>query len=457
MCGIFGYVGPQDATQMVLGGLSRLAYRGYDSAGIAIVGDEGRLTIRKANGKLENLLTLVGEQPLAGRLGVGHTRWATHGPPSDANAHPHLDGSGRIAVVHNGIVENFAQLRDRLVANGHEFSSATDTEVIPHLIQELLESGISLEEAVRLAASQLKGAHAIACVHVNTPDTMVAVRIGNAGGISVGVGDGEMFVASDLPAVVPLTSTVTFLEPGELAVIHPGNYDLLNLEGENVTTTRHTIGMSPVAAAKAGHKHFMLKEIKEQPEAVMNALRGRLDFSPERISLSELTFTTQEIQRLSRVIFVGMGTSVYASQIGCRFIEHFARIPATAENAAEFRYRDPVIDENTLVVAVTQSGETADTLEALHEAQARGARTATITNVEGSQAARSAEVSLLMRAGPEIGVASTKTMLNSMVVMYLLACALGQQRGLLPNESMAERVGEVSRLPSLLGEALDLA
>ena len=457
MCGIFGYVGPQDATAIILDGLSRLAYRGYDSAGVAVLDDNGRIGVRKAAGKLDNLLRLVESEPLGGRQGVGHTRWATHGPPSDANAHPHLDGSGEVVVVHNGIVENYVELRARLAANGHEFSSTTDTEVIPHLVQELLADGASLEEAVRLAAGQLRGAHAIACMHARTPDTLVAVRVGSAGGVLIGIGDGEAFFASDLPALAPLTSTASFLGPGELAVVQPGECGLMTLDGKPVSGAPHTIAMSPVATAKGGRKHFMLKEILEQPEAAMSALRGRLSLSPQRVVLDELPFSDAEAAGFTRAVFLGMGTSVYASQVGARYLEALARIPASAENAAEFRRPEAIVDEHTLVVAVTQSGETADTLEAMHEARARGARTLAVTNVEGSQAWRAAEASILTRAGPEIGVASTKTMVSSMAAMHLLACALGCQRGALGDEAAARRVEEISRLPALLGDAIELA
>lgn len=457
MCGIFGYLGPQDAAGVVLDGLERLAYRGYDSAGVAVIDDAGHLEMRKAAGKLDNLLRLVEREPLSGQRGIGHTRWATHGPPSDVNAHPHLDGGGEVVVVHNGIVENYMELRDRLAANGHVFSSATDTEVIPHLIQELLAEGVALEEAVRLAARQLRGAHAIACMHARTPETLVAVRVGHAGGISIGGGNGEMFVSSDLPALAPLTSSVTFLRPGEVAVVNPDECSLMTLDGRAAAAAWRTLNLNSVAAEKGGYKHFMLKEIMEQPESAMSVLRGRLSFSPEQVTLDELPFSGAEAAGLSRAVFLGMGTSVYAGHVGARYLETLARIPATAANAAEFRYWDPVVDERTLAVAVTQSGETADTLEALHEARLRGARTIAITNVEGSQASRDAECALLMHAGAEIGVASTKTLVNSMAAMYLLACVLGRQRGVLDEEQSARRAQEVTQLPALLGDALDLA
>ena len=456
MCGIFGYVGHRDATPLVLDGLSRIAYRGYDSAGIAVINGAGALAVRKAAGKLDNLLDLVRRDPLSGNLGLGHTRWATHGPPTEVNAHPHLDSSGGVAVIHNGIIENHRELRARLLADGHAFSSATDTEVIPHLIEHYLLTGLSFVESVRRAAGDLRGAHALACMHTQSPDVLVTLRIGNAGGVAVGYGAGEMFVASDLPAMVSHTSTIRPLEPGELAVVHAEGCDVTTLAGERVNARKQTVNITPIAAAKGGHRHFMLKEIMEQPEAAMSALRGRLEFAPEDVVLDELPLSDRELRELGRVVFVGMGTTLHACMVGARLTELLARVPATAENASEFRYRDPVVDEHTLVVGVTQSGETADTLEAMHRGAEAGGRVLAITNTAGSQASRQAEGTILLHSGPEISVASSKTFVNSMVAMYLLAVRLGAARGALGAADVAEHVETLSRLPGLLGEALDL-
>ena len=456
MCGIFGYVGYRDATPLVLDGLSRIAYRGYDSAGIAVIDSAGALAVRKAAGKLDNLLDLVRRDPLSGNLGLGHTRWATHGPPTEVNAHPHLDSSGGVAVIHNGIIENHRELRARLLADGHAFSSATDTEVIPHLIEHYLLTGLSFVESVRRAAGELRGAHALACMHTQSPDVLVTLRIGNAGGVAVGYGAGEMFVASDLPAMVSHTSTIRPLEPGELAVVHAEGCDVTTLAGERVNARKQTVNITPIAAAKGGHRHFMLKEIMEQPEAAMSALRGRLEFAPEDVVLDELPLSDRELRELGRVVFVGMGTTLHACMVGARLTELLARVPATAENASEFRYRDPVVDEHTLVVGVTQSGETADTLEAMHRGAEAGGRVLAITNTAGSQASRQAEGTILLHSGPEISVASSKTFVNSMVAMYLLAVRLGAARGALGAADVAEHVETLSRLPGLLGEALDL-
>ena len=456
MCGIFGYVGHRDATPLVLDGLSRIAYRGYDSAGIAVIDSAGALAVRKAAGKLDNLLDLVRRDPLSGNLGLGHTRWATHGPPTEVNAHPHLDSSGGVAVIHNGIIENHRELRARLLADGHAFSSATDTEVIPHLIEHYLLTGLSFVESVRRAAGELRGAHALACVHTQSPDVLVTLRIGNAGGVAVGYGAGEMFVASDLPAMVSHTSTIRPLEPGELAVVHAEGCDVTTLAGERVNARKQTVNITPIAAAKGGHRHFILKEIMEQPEAAMSALRGRLEFAPEDVVLDELPLSDRELRELGRVVFVGMGTTLHACMVGARLTELLARVPATAENASEFRYRDPVVDEHTLVVGVTQSGETADTLEAMHRGAEAGGRVLAITNTAGSQASRQAEGTILLHSGPEISVASSKTFVNSMVAMYLLAVRLGAARGALGAADVAEHVETLSRLPGLLGEALEL-
>ena len=456
MCGIFGYVGHRDATPLVLDGLSRIAYRGYDSAGIAVIDSAGALAVRKAAGKLDNLLDLVRRDPLSGNLGLGHTRWATHGPPTEVNAHPHLDSSGGVAVIHNGIIENHRELRARLLADGHAFSSATDTEVIPHLIEHYLLTGLSFVASVRRAAGELRGAHAVACMHTQSPDVLVTLRIGNAGGVAVGYGAGEMFVASDLPAMVSHTATIRPLEPGELAVVHAEGCDVTTLEGERVNARKQTVNITPIAAAKGGHRHFMLKEIMEQPEAAMSALRGRLEFAPEDVVLDELPLSDRELRELGRVVFVGMGTTLHACMVGARLTELLARVPATAENASEFRYRDPVVDEHTLVVGVTQSGETADTLEAMQRGAEAGGRVLAITNTAGSQASRLAEGTILLHSGPEISVASSKTFVNSMVAMYLLAVRLGAARGALGAADVAEHVETLSRLPGLLGEALDL-
>jgi glucosamine--fructose-6-phosphate aminotransferase (isomerizing) len=454
MCGIFGYTGRDEAAPLLLAGLERLAYRGYDSAGIALQSSPGALTVRKAAGRIGNLTALVAREPAGGVCGVAHTRWATHGAPSDANAHPHTDGSGRVVVVHNGIVENHAELRARLEEDGYAFSSATDTEVIPVLLAWHLDHGASFPEAVRLMARDLRGAHAIVCMDAAAPGTLVALRIGHAGGALVGHAEGAMFVASDLTALTPFTCTVTFLEPGQMGVITPDGCAVSTLDGAPVEALPRTVEATAQAAAKGGYKHFMLKEIFEQPEAAMSALRGRLTFDPPGVSLAELPFGPEVLRAVDRAVLLGMGTSLNAAMAGARYIETLARLPATAENAAEFRYRDPVVGPATLVVAVTQSGETADTLEALALARRAGARTITITNTALSQATRMAEGTLLMHAGQEIGVASSKTFITSVETMLLLAGAIGAARGVLDQRATAELVETIAHLPALVGDAL---
>ena len=456
MCGIFGYLGTRDAPAFVLEGLARLEYRGYDSAGIAVVTDDGSLAVRRAPGKLQNLIDEVAAHPLSGHRALGHTRWATHGAPTEANAHPHADCSGRIVVVHNGIVENYVSLKERLLSQGHTFTSSTDSEVICHLIEEHVTAGQPFVEAVRLAASELKGAHGIASVYADEPDTMVALRIGNAGGVSVGYGEDEMYLSSDLPTLLPLTTRVVSLPPGEMAVIRPDGSTYISLDGTAVEHEPQVLAANPVAAAKGGYRHFMLKEIMEQPEAAMSTLRGRITFNPQGITLDEVPFSTKEIQGLDRVTLLGMGTSNLAAQVGARLIESLARIPATAENSSEFRYRDPVADARTLVVSVAQSGETADTLEAMHEGMRSGARILTICNVDGSQATRMAEGTILMHAGPEVGVAASKTFTNSMLCLYLLALHLGRERGVLGPAKVREHVESLELLPGLMAKALEL-
>ena len=456
MCGIFGYVGPREATPLIMEGLTRLEYRGYDSAGIVVLHPDCQLQVRKAAGKLNQLSTLVAAQPLPGAIGLGHTRWATHGGPTDENAHPHTDSTDTVAVVHNGIVENYQVLKEWLQAEGHSFTSATDSEVVPHLIAHYLAQGRPFVDAVRLAAGELRGAHAIAALYTGEPDTLVTLRIGNAGGISIGYGEGEMFLASDLPALAPLTRSVASLAPGQVAVLRPSGCTYLTLAGDPVGRQPRLMTVNPLTSAKGGYKHFMLKEIMEQPEAAMSALRGRLSFSSPRITLPEVPFTLQQLQGLRRVVLVAMGTSHHAAQVGARLIEKLARIPATAENASEFRYRDPVVGPDTLVVSVGQSGETADTLEAMQMALSSGARTLTICNAEDSQATRVAEGTILMHAGPEIAVASSKTFTSSILCLYLLALFLGQQVGTIPPEAIAFHLDTLAQLPHLLGQALEL-
>ena len=454
VCGIIGYTGRRPAGAIVIDCLKRLEYRGYDSAGIALIDDGRELYIARAAGKLDNLDARVeGSLPPA-VAGIGHTRWATHGEPTDANAHPHLDPAGRVAVVHNGIVENFEELRARYLERGALFASETDSEVIAHMLADRLERGADLAEALRLVTLELRGAHAILAVSRDEPGRLVAARVGNAGGLVIGDGDGESFVASDLAALLPHTRRVRFLDPGEVADVRAHGVRFLDAAGNAVEKAVEVQPYDPVAAVKGRYRHFMLKEIHEQPEGVLDAIRGRYLMEPPRVELEGIPFTAERLRALRRVMLVGMGTSMIAAMVGRHYIEHLAGIPAEVDNAAELRYRGPVLDEHTLVVSVAQSGETVDTLWAMEQAREAGCPQLTVCNTPGSQATRIADGTVLMRAGPEIAVASTKTMAGSMVALHALALHLGRTRGTLDARLETAQVAGALHLPTAVGEAL---
>ncbi|MBI4301665.1 MAG: glutamine--fructose-6-phosphate transaminase (isomerizing) [Chloroflexi bacterium] len=454
MCGVIGYVGQRTALPILLDGLQHLEYRGYDSAGIALLTEEGKFTIRKTMGKLSSLLAAVADNP-PGLTGIGHTRWATHGKPSAVNAHPHLDCKGEIAVIHNGIVENYMELKRELLAEGHTFVSETDTEVLPHLVERYLRYGDDLEGAVAKALGEIKGAHALMVMSRARPDRIIAARVGNAGGVIVGYGDGEMFLASDLPALLPYTQRVVFLANRELAAVTATGATYFNPQGKILGKNPQTVSYDPVAAAKGGYKHFMFKEIMEQAETVTDALRGRLAFSPPDILLEEIPFSEDKLRTINRVVLVACGTSLHAAMVGRQFIESLAHLPTQAEHASEFRYRDPVVSPDTLMISVGQSGETVDTLAAMEEAKVKGAPQITLCNVMGSQATRIADAVISLRAGLEIGVASTKTFTSSLVVLYLLAAYLGKIRGAISAEDMEALTQNLVRLPDLVGRVLE--
>lgn len=455
MCGIVGYVGPQQAASIVLKGLKRLEYRGYDSAGIAVIAQNGRIDIEREVGKLSNLESLLAQSPLQGHIGIGHTRWATHGEPSKRNAHPHLSMNGRVGVVHNGIVENFLPLREELMAEGIVFNSDTDTEVIVQLLERYLESGMDLETAVRHTIGQLEGASAIVAMSVDDPDRLVCARLGNAGGITLGVGQDAMYIASDIPAILEYTRDMVFLENRQMAVITRSSFDITDLQGNSVTPERHTINWDPVSAVKGEFKHFMQKEIHDQPQALIDTMRGRVNFEKGTVALPEMNLTADLAQSLNKIIIVACGTSYYAGLIGKFMIESIARIPVEVEYGSEFRYYDPIIDEQTAVLAITQSGETADTLVASEQAQAKGATLWSIVNVIGSQSMRISDGYISMQAGPEIGVASTKAFVTSLVDLYMLACVLGDLRGQVSAHKMRQLVDDLTHLPNLAGELLE--
>jgi glucosamine--fructose-6-phosphate aminotransferase (isomerizing) len=455
MCGIVGYVGPRDATPIILEGLKRLEYRGYDSAGLAVVQADGTIGVRREVGKLARLVELVAAEPVGGRAGIGHTRWATHGEPSRRNAHPHVGVTGEVAVVHNGIIENFLPLRQELEAEGRRFASETDTEVVVHLVEGYLAGGADLAAAVCQALTRVKGANAFVFVSSREPDRLVAARIGNAGGITVGVGEGEMFVASDIPAILEHTRDMIFLEDRQLAVVTWDGVQVTALTGEPVAAEVYTIPWDPVAAAKGPYRHFMQKEIYEQARSVTDTIRGRADFDAGRVRLEHLELRPEDAQALEKVVIVACGTSAYAGLVGKFILESLARVPVEVDYGSEFRYRDPIINGNTAVLAITQSGETVDTLAAMQEARAKGARLWSIVNVIGSQAMRVSDGAILMHAGPEIGVASTKAFTTSLVDLYLLGCYLGELRGVLRGDELRQRVDDLARLPDIVGDVLD--
>jgi glucosamine--fructose-6-phosphate aminotransferase (isomerizing) len=455
MCGIVGYVGSRNATPIILEGLKRLEYRGYDSAGLAVVQADGSIGVRREVGKLSGLVELIATDPVSGTIGIGHTRWATHGEPSRRNAHPHVGITGEVASIHNGIIENFLSLRQELEAEGRRFASETDSEVVVHLVEVYLADGADLETAVRLALSRVKGANAFVFLSSREPDRLVAARVGNAGGIIVGVGEGEMFVASDIPAILEHTRDMIFIEDRQLAVVARDGVQVTTLDGEPLATRVHAIPWNPVAAAKGPYSHFMQKEIYEQGRSTTDTIRGRAKLEAGRVRLGNLELTPEEAQVLEKLVIVACGTSAYAGLVGKFVLEALARVPVEVDYSSEFRYRDPIIDGSTAVLAITQSGETVDTLAAMEEARNKGARLWSIVNVIGSQAMRISDGYILMHAGPEIGVASTKAFTSSLVDLYLLGCYLGELRGVLGDHELRRRVDDLARLPDLVGRVLE--
>jgi len=454
MCGIVGYIGSRNATPIILNGLKRLEYRGYDSAGIAVL-ENGHLEVRRDAGKLNRLLSMVEENPLSGQLGIGHTRWATHGEPNAQNAHPHLGTTKEVVVVHNGIVENFLDLRDELVSEGVHLNSETDSEIIVHLIEKFLSTENNLLAACRKAFSLLKGHHGIVVISSKEPDKIIASRIGNAGGVVVGFGEGEMFVASDMPAILEHTRKMTFLESHQIAVVTTKSLEIQTLEGKPVDYKIDSISWDPVAAEKGEYRHFMQKEIHEQIRSITDTISGRIDFDAGRILLPNLNLTKEDALKIEKMIIIACGTAAYAAMVGKVLIEKIARIPVEVDIASEFRYRDPIIDERTVVMAISQSGETADTLAAMYEGRERGAKLWSIVNVIGSQAMRIADGYISMQTGPEIGVASTKAYTAPLVDQYMLAIHLADLRGTIDQSVKKELIGHLRQLPDLVGKVLE--
>lgn len=449
MCGIVGYIGQQQAAPVLMEGLRLLEYRGYDSAGIATLGD-GKLELRRARGKLHRLREQLGDQLPKGVMGIGHTRWATHGRPSDENAHPH-EAQG-VVVVHNGIIENYVMLKQELIGKGAKFKSETDTEVLAHLVADEMTQGKSFPDAARAALNRVKGAYAVVFLSDRDPNHIIAAR--NASPLIVGFGDGEMLVASDIPALLPYTRKIAALDEGDFAVLSRDGMQVSLMDGTPVVRTPRVVDWSPVMAERGGYKHFMLKEIYEQPQAVADTLRGRIDDTLMRPALDEPGVLDEPIER---VVVLAMGTSYNAGLTLRYYIEKFARIPCTVELASEFRYRDPVVVKGTLAVCISQSGETADTLAGAKEAKARGARVLTICNVMESSLARVADARLYTRAGVEIGVASTKAYTTQLVAAYLLALALADKQKTLKDEDFKTKLAAIRHVPVLMNDILKRA
>jgi len=451
MCGIVGYLGSQQATPIILDGLRRLEYRGYDSAGIATL-DQGQVTIRRAEGKLARLESLLANQPLSGTVGIGHTRWATHGRPSEINAHPHV--AGGIVVVHNGIIENYLELKRKLLDLGHRFSSETDTEIIAHLVEQHFKETADFESAVRRALGEVRGAFAVAILCAQQPDRLIAAKQGSP--LVVGQGQGEYFVASDIPAMLSHTRQMVFLDDGELVSFSPSEMVFSTLAGEPLQKLAKTITWSPVMAEKGGYRHFMLKEIYEQPRAIADTIAGRVRENLGEVFLEGLKLNESELAALDRICLVACGTSWHAALVGKFLIEKHVRLPVEVDIASEFRYRDPVVTAKTLVLVISQSGETADTLAALREAHRRGGKVVAICNVVESSIARESDGVIYTHAGPEIGVASTKAFTTQLVSLYLFTLHLARVRATLGQEKLRTMLSDLLSLPRKVEECLGL-
>jgi glucosamine--fructose-6-phosphate aminotransferase (isomerizing) len=453
MCGIIGYIGPKDVVPVLIDGLRKLEYRGYDSAGVAVV-NHGAISLRRSAGKLSNLEEVIDHDPISGDYGVGHTRWATHGRPTEENAHPHRDCTGKIVVVHNGIIENYLDLKLELQRQGHKFVTETDTEIVAHLVErEMKDDG--LENAVRRALMLMRGLFALVLISADDPEKIIAVR--NGPPIVVGLGDGEFFVASDIPAILSHTRDVVFLGDEEMAIITRTGVNFTDFFGRPVSAATQRVLWDPIMAEKAGYKHFMLKEIFEQPTAARETILGRVSQDTGRVFLEEMKITEAQLAAVDRVTILACGTSWHAGLVGKFLIEQLARIPVEVDYGSEYRYRNPIVNAKTLAVVITQSGETADTLAALREARKYGARSIAVCNVVGSMATRETDGTVYTHAGPEIGVASTKAFTSQLVALYLLALRLGQARGSLTPEASKPHIDALLQLPLLLEQALKLA
>src|SRR5216117_535468 len=454
MCGIVGYVGDKSAVGIIVDGLKRLEYRGYDSAGVAVLDADG-LQVRRAPGRLKALESVLREKPVTGSIGIGHTRWATHGRPSEENAHPHTDCGGRLVVVHNGILENYLEIKERLASDGHTFKSQTDTEVLAHLIEHHLRGTPRLEQAVRAALREVTGSYAVGVVSAAAPDRLIAAKQG-AGSVVVGLGRGEMFIASDIPAILAHTRDVVILEDDDMAVVTAHGVELTTTEGDPVQREPVKILWDPIMAEKGGYRHFMLKEIYEQPRAITDTFRGRIAPETGSVVLPDVSLDPSTVKAIQRVVLVACGTAYHASMLGKTMVERLAGLPAEVDLASEFRYRDAIVGPETLVIAVSQSGETADTIGAVKAARLKGCPIITITNAVGSALAREATGTIYMHAGPEIGVASTKAFSTMIVAVYLLGLWLGRQRDAITAEDVRKRIRDLVEVPRLVEQTLEL-
>jgi glucosamine--fructose-6-phosphate aminotransferase (isomerizing) len=454
MCGIVGYIGPRDATPIIVNGLKRLEYRGYDSAGVAVF-NQDQIEVRRDAGKLSQLVDLLSKSPIQGAPGIGHTRWATHGAPNAKNAHPHLGQTKRVVVVQNGIVENFLELKDELIAEGVEFLSDTDTETIVHLVEHYLATGVGLVEAARKTFNDIQGANVVVLMSADEPDKIVTARIGNAGGVVIGMGEGENFIASDTPAIMEHTRNVIFLESRQMAVVTRNTVTIETLDGAKVKPLVHNVSWDPIAAEKGEYRHFMQKEIHEQVRALTDTLAGRVDFANGKIRLPDLNLTEELAKKIDKIYITACGTAAYAGMVGKYLIEKIARIPVEVVIGSEFRYSDPILDDKTVVLAISQSGETADTLAAMEEGRRKGAIIWSIVNAIGSQAIRVADGFVSMQTGPEIGVASTKAFTAPLVDQYMLAILLADLRGTLDEKTRKALVADLRLIPDLVGRTLE--
>ena len=454
MCGIVGYVGNKQVVPLIIDGLRKLEYRGYDSAGIAVVDGDHHLELRRAEGKLRNLEECIRLNPLDGNYGIGHTRWATHGRPTEENAHPHRDQSGKVVVVHNGIIENYLTLKERLTDAGHDFHTETDTEVVAHLIGHYIDTeGLSLELAVRKTVQELKGIFALSIISVDEPDMIISVREGPP--VVIGLGDGEFFVASDIPPILQHTRDVFFLGDREIAVLTKDSVRVTDFDGNIVEPEQQRITWDPIMAEKGGFKHFMLKEIYEQPRAVRDTSQGRISLDNGKVYLDQMDISEDDLRAVTSIKIAACGTSWHAGLAGKYMLEAIARVPVEVDYASEFRYRDPVLNESDLIIVISQSGETADTIAAMREAKRAGCKILAICNVQGSMITREADGTILTHAGPEIGVASTKAFTAQMVALYLFAVHLGNLRGKIDEEQAKKLAQDLAELPLKIEQLLN--